>query len=316
MKRNKIVMFSGSVLISSLLLSCVTAEPLGRVEFRQGEALVMGYQKEPLATPVGGEKFAASAFVHPFCTPGGFVLTTIQPSDHLHHFGIWWPWKYIEVAGKKYNTWEIQELQGAHVAREIKELPSTNNAIKCWELHNETLIKSKQGEPKVAIHEVVNMTLHATDEATVLDLAIRQQAGDAPVTISAYRYSGFSWRGPQQWNKDNSTMLTSAGKGRDNANGTLARWVVVSGPTTNGMASILFLSAAERLAGGQEKLRVWGSANQNGEPFVNFNPVMEKSLLLSDASPAVANRRYRVVAMDKMIDAAMAEAAWKRWTAE
>jgi Methane oxygenase PmoA len=316
MKRNRIVMFSGAGLIGVLLLSCVTAESRGRVEFRPEGKIVVGFQKEPLPTPVGGEKFAASAFIHPFCTPGGFELTTIQPSDHLHHFGIWWPWKYIEVDGKKYNTWEIQELQGAHVTREVRELPCTNNAIKAWELHNETIIKSKQGEAKVAIREVAQVTVQATDEATVLDVTLRQKAGDTPVTIVNYRYSGFSWRGPQSWNKDNSTMLTSAGKGCDQANGTPARWVVVSGPTPNGMASILLLSAAERLAGAPEKLRVWGSANQNGEPFVNFNPVMQKSLPLSDASPAVSNRKYRVIAMDKVIDAATAEAAWKKWMAD
>jgi len=316
MKRDRVVMFSGAAFIGVLMLSCVTAEPTGRIDFRPGDKLVAGFQKEPLVTPVGGEKFAASAFIHPFCTPGGFVLTTIQPSDHLHHFGIWWPWKYIQVTGQKYNTWEIQELQGAHVTREVRELPGTNNAIKAWEIHNETLITSKQGDSKVAIREVAQVTVQATDEATVLDLTLRQKASDVPVTIAAYRYSGFSWRGPQQWNKDNSSMLTSAGKGRDTANGTPAHWVVVSGPTSNGMASILLLSAAKRLVGAPEKLRVWGSSNQNGEPFVNFNPVMEKSLPLSDASPAVAHRKYRIIAMDKAIDAATAEAAWKKWMAD
>jgi len=316
MNRNWIGMFTGAGLIGVLMLSCVTAESLGRVEFRQRDKLVAGFQKEPLPTPVGGEKFAASAFIHPFRTPGGFELTTIQPSDHLHHFGIWWPWKYIEVEGKKYNTWEIQELRGAHVTREVRELPWTNNAIKAWEIHNETLIKSKQGDSKVAIHEVAHVTVQATDEATVLDMTLRQKAGGTLVTIVNYLYSGFSWRGPQQWNKDNSTMLTSAGKGRENANGTPARWVVVSGPTTNGMASILLLSAAERLAGNPEKLRVWGAANHNGEPFVNFNPVMQKSMPLEDASPAVALRKYRVIAMDKAIDAVTAEAEWKKWIAD
>jgi superfamily I DNA/RNA helicase len=82
------------------------------------------------------------------------------------------------------------------------------------------------------------------------------------------------------------------------------------------MASVLLLSAAERLAGGQEQLRVWGSDGQNGEPFVNFNPVMGKSLSLVDTNPAVAHRKYRVIAMDKVIDASMAEAAWMKWMAD
>jgi hypothetical protein len=133
------------------------------------------------------------------------------------------------------------------------------------------------------------------------------------VKIVDYRYSGFSWRGPESWNKDNSQMTTSEGRGRDDANGTSARWVVVSGPTPAGTAFVLMMSAASEIAGGPEKLRVWDSKNGNGTPFVNFNPVMDKALLLDDEHPAVSNRKYRVIAADRMIDAADAEAAWKNW---
>jgi type V secretory pathway adhesin AidA len=133
------------------------------------------------------------------------------------------------------------------------------------------------------------------------------------VTIVNYRYSGFSWRGPTSWNKDNSTMTTSDGKGRDDANGTPGRWVVVSGPTPKGSASVLMMSAAVEVAGTPEKLRVWDSKTHEGAPFVNFNPVMNKPLPLDDAHPAVSNRKYRVIAADRVIDAAAAEAEWRKW---
>lgn len=286
-----------------------------RLEFRQGENVIFGWQKELLAKPAGGEKFATSAFIHPLRTPGGFECTTIQPSDHLHHLGLWWPWKFIEVDGKKFNTWEIQEGQGAHVARSVKTISNEPGKGE-WEFLNETIVKNEGAEPPIAIHETTRMHLTVGADATVLDISLHQKAAGAPVTISAYRYSGFSWRGPASWNKDNSTMTTSGGKGRDDANGTPARWVVVSGPGAKGTASLLILSAAEKQAGTAEKIRVWDSRMHGGAPFVNFNPVMEKPLPLDDAHPAVSKRKYRVIAADRAIDAAAAEAEWRKWTGE
>lgn len=284
-----------------------------RIEFRHGENVIFGWQKELLSKPAGGEKFAASAFIHPLRTPGGFEFTTIQPSDHLHHLGLWWPWKFIEVDGKKYNTWEIQEGQGAHVARGVKTLSSEPGKAE-WEFLNETVFKPKDAAPAVAIQETARILLTTRADATVLDISLHQKAAGSPVTIPAYRYSGFSWRGPESWNKDNSTMTTSGGKNRDDANSTPARWVVVSGPGAKGPASLLILSAAEKQAGTPEKIRVWDSRMHGGAPFVNFNPVMDKPLPLDDAHPAVSKREYRVIAADRAIDAAAAEAEWRKWT--
>jgi hypothetical protein len=146
----------------------------------------------------------------------------------------------------------------------------------------------------------------------VLDFTIAQKAAGPPVKIVEYRYSGFSWRGPLDWNKNNSVMTTSEGKDRGTANGTPARWVVVSGPAPGGHASVLMMSAAET----PEKVRVWDSTAMNGNPFVNFNPVMEKPLPLDDAHPAVSKRKYRVIAADHAIDATEAEAAWRKWMKE
>lgn len=284
----------------------------GAIGFPEGKPPVFGWQKELLADPKGGEKFASSAFIHPLRTPGGFVCTTIQPADHMHHLGIWWPWKFVEVGGRKFNTWEIQEGQGAHVARSVKQLSSGPDKVE-WEFRNETVIKPDDADPKVIILETAQVILTQRADATVLDITVRQKAADAPVTIAAYRYSGFSWRGPESWNKDNSTMLTSAGKGRDDANGSPARWVAVSGKSPDGTSSVLFLSAAEKLAGTPENLRVWDSKSHHGAPFVNFNPVQQKPLLLDAANPAVSHRSYRIIAADRAMDAVTAEAEWKKW---
>lgn len=286
------------------------AEAGGQVEARHGDSLVMAWQQQALARPTGGGKFAGSAFFHPLSTPSGFVWTSIQPADHLHHFGLWWPWKFIEVGGHRYNCWEIQEGQGAHRADSVKRLDSGPAKV-VWEFKNSVEVRPQGAAPFTAIRETATVTLamHGAD-GVALDLILDEQAAAEPVTIVAYRYSGFSWRGPLSWNKTNSQMLTSEGHDRDHANGQPARWVVVTGPTPKGRASVLLMSAAEKP---QEKLRVWDGSMSNGMPFVNFNPVVAKSLPLDAAHPEVAKRRYRVIAADRKIDAADAETEWKAW---
>jgi len=297
----------------------IAAEPLqpvtdeGFIGAISGGQTAFSWRTNPLVSPVGGLQFAGSAFFHPLRTPSGFELTTIQPSDHLHHFGLWWPWKYIELNGVKHNTWEIQENQGAHMAKSAKLL-SSENGVLTWQLSNQTIIKSSASEPVAAINETAVIRFQSEGrERHVLDIDIRQQAVGAPVRIVKYRYSGFSWRGTSVWNKDNSAMLTSSGKNRDNANGTPARWVLVSGDSPNGKATMLMMSAADEIAGAEEKIRVWDSKMMNGAPFVNFNPVMDDSLLLEAGNKAVSHRKYRIIAADHLMDAAAAEAAWRKW---
>lgn len=286
-----------------------TAEHDGRVEAKRGESLLLAWQRQPLAKPAGGAKFAGSAFFHPLRTPAGFEWTSVQPADHLHHFGLWWPWKFIEVSGKRYNTWEIQEGQGGWQAGPVKTVAAGPDQL-AWEFRNTVMIRPQGGAPVPAIHETakVRLAMHGTD-GVALDLALDQTVADAPVTIVEYRYSGFSWRGPLSWNTTNSRMLTSEGLDREQANGKPARWVFVSGTTPQGSATVLLMSAAAT----PECLRVWDSKAQNGNPFVNFNPVTTKPLPLDADHPAVSKRRYRVIAVDRTLDAKAAEAEWRAW---
>ncbi len=287
----------------------------GRIEARWGDQLRLVWQAAPLASPKGGAKFAGSAFLHSLRTPSGFEWTTIQPGDHLHHFGLWWPWKYLEVDGKHYNCWEIQEGQGGMVAKSAKRLPVNNSDMLEWEFRNEIELRAPDSPPRTVIHEnaLVALSNYGKD-AIQLDILLRQKAAGTPVQIVNYRYSGFAWRGPASWNKDNSLMTTSEGRGRDDANGKPARWVVAGGPTPTGSASVLLMSDAIKIAGTPECLRVWDSKTNNGNLFVNFNPVSEKPLPLDEQHPAVSHRKYRVIAADHVIAAPEAEAEWRKWT--
>lgn len=292
----------------------VPVEGDGFIGAAAGGRIVFSYQKSPLAKPRGGAKLAGSAFIHPLRTPSGFVLTDCQPADHLHHFGVWWPWKFVEVDGKRHVTWELQQGQGEHRAKSARLISNENGKL-TWEFDNETMIRSKGVEDRPVIAEKVVASLNHDKKAAayVIDFEIRQQALGPPVTIAVNHYSGFCWRGPAAWTKDSSVMRTSAGKGRDDANGTTARWVMVSGPTPIGKATMLMLSAASDITGGEEKLRVWDSKAHAGVPFINFNPVADKALLLSVDNKAVSHRKYRIIAADRELDAAAAEQAWRDW---
>lgn len=303
--------FTTMISTMACMFTAVTAaEPV--VEVRDGEKVIFSWQAAPRNVTIDGKDVGFSAFVAELRTPSGFACTNTQPADHLHHCGIWWPWKFVQVDGAKYNTWEVQQGQGEHAARGVKVL-SQNADRHEWEFSNETVVQKKDGGAMPVIHETARVSLTKGKDANTLDISLLQKAVDQPVTIMTNHYSGFSLRGPAAWDKDNSVMTSSEGKGRDDANGTPARWLIVSGEGPDGPVSILILSAAAKQAGTPEKLRVWDSKNHKGAVFLNFNPVVKQAMPLDDAHPAVSNRKYRVIAADRLIDAETAEREWRKW---
>jgi len=285
-----------------------------RIEIRDGDKLVFGWQTAPLENPAGGEKFKASAFIHPLCTPTGFELTRIQPADHLHHLGVWWPWKLLEVDGRKHVCWEMQQGEGHHLAVAARVVDKSADQV-LLALENRHDIKNADGYRAVLKETTQLRFSRSGSDAYQLDIRIDQQPVEGcKVIVANYRYSGFSWRGLEGWNKDNSRMRTSEGKGRDDANHTPARWVMVDGGRPDGRATMLMMSAAGMNGGNAELLRVWDSKSDNGAPFINFNPVVNKSLPLDD--PAVATRRYRLLVADREIKPEEAEKLWQAWAKE
>jgi len=294
----------------------------GRFEGRFGGELQSAWQHALTEHPPRGERFRNNAFFHPLATPGGFVWTDAQPGDHAHHSGLWWPWKYVEVGGRRYVTWEIQQGQGAHVSRAVRLIHGGPDYLE-WEFINETVIRKpgRDAPPPVVdgipvIRETARVRLaRLGDDANVLDVRINQiPLGDAPVHLPPHHYSGFTWRGPKEWNAGASRMITSEGHTRRNANGKPARWLLMTGPVPDGgRASVLMMSAATEIAGKPERLRVWNALMHGGVPFINFNPVAEEKLTLNAATPAVATRQYRVIAADRVLPVEEAEALWKAW---
>ncbi len=287
------------------------AERDGRIEVSDEGRTVLAWQLKPMTKPGVGKKFAGSAFLGPLCTPGGFELADLQPSDHRHHFGVWWPWKYLEVDGRKYNCWEVQSHQGRHVAVDAKVESRTDDEVVLALKNRHEVFADGKFVP--ALREQTRLRIgRMGKDAYVIDLDIRQEPEPGrKVKVPAYRYSGFSWRGTPKWNAKNSRMLTSAGLDREKTNHKAARWVTVTGPSSDGRATMLMMSAASKNGGKPELLRVWGKAANGGTPFVNFNPVVRESMPLDGSRREVSHRRYRLVLADRAIPADEAGRLWK-----
>jgi len=289
-----------------------TVEEDGRVSALLNGKTVLAWQKEPLSAPKGGEKFAGSNFIHPLATPSGFVCTELQPGDHMHHFGLWWPWKFVDVDGKRHNTWEIQNGGGAHVAGSAEVLEKGPDSLK-WRLSSHVETRGPDQDPRVVIRETTDLAMSLIDGQTIaIDMDIKQSATDAKVVIGRNHYSGLGFRGNPEWNDKTSRLVTSEGMDRETGNGTPIRWVLVTGDRPGGKASVLLMSAAAT-TGEPERVRVWNAKMHSGHHFVNINPVAEKNLPLDDDHPAVSMRRYRIITSDRELDAEEAEKLWKSW---
>ena len=272
---------------------------------------LIGYQAKPMSNPKGGDKFKGSNFIHPLKTPSGFVVTDVQPSDHLHHFGLWWPWKYIETEGRKVLCWELQKGDGVIQAQESRATPEgfTANSIYIDR-------KAKDG-PRTLINETVNAKVSKIIDQPVrgynLDLEIVHEVTiDKPVTVVKYRYSGFALRGTPAWNKDNSTVLTSEGKDYDSSNFTPAKWVKVEGDAEKDQKAGLLMMSHPGNHAHPELLRTWNSGTHNGAIFINFNTVQKESWVFEPGKKYTRN--FRVFVYDGTLTAEKADALWTQYS--
>jgi len=275
-----------------------------------GEELI-AYQSKPMTNPKGGDKFFGSDFIHPLKTPSGFVVTGMQPDDHLHHFGLWWPWKYVEIDGRKILCWELQQGDGI-IRAQGGELTPDGFTSKSVYVDR----KNKDGE-RTIINETVNAKVSKIYETPAkgynLDIEIvHETAIDVPITVTTYRYSGFCLRGTEEWNKDNSTVITSEGKDYSKSNFTRAKWVRIQGDAGNGRSAGVLMMSNPGNRDFPELLRTWDPKTHNGSVFVNFNTVEEKPWVFEPGKKYTRN--FRVFVYDGELSLEDAEELWKEYS--
>lgn len=277
----------------------------------RGNRPVLHYRATVMEPPAGVDTaFRRGGFIHPAFTPSGNSLTHIHPKDHYHHLGIWNPWTDTQFEGKTVDFWNLKKLSGT-----VRPVPSPQNALVTGpvfggfrQLQEHVVLDNPD---RAAMNEWLEVKVYGLPgDAFVWDYnSTLQCASAAPITLNEYRYGGgFAIRGAEEWNNANSKVLTSEGKTRKEADGSLARWFIVQGALKGGPGGLLVLSDPQNFNSPQP-LRVWPENDQGGQVFANFSPTKNKPWPLVPGQSYT--QRYRIVAFDGELTAKQAEQYWK-----
>lgn len=277
---------------------------------KKGDTEVLQYNYATVYPPEGVDPaYQRSGFIHPAYSPKGNVLTTIQPKDHYHHYGIWNPWTRVEYEGKVYDLWNLKDKQGTVRARDI-QTTYKGDVFTGYAANLDHYIFTP-GNEKVIMNEVWDVKTWNIPQGLLWDFESTLNPATAlPVLIKAYRYAGFGWRATEEWTKENCEMFTSEGKTRQQIDGTNARWIYVTGLCgTGGRSGFLLLGHPEN-HNAPEPLRIWDE-NANGgrgDAFVNFAPTKNKDWQLNPGNKY--KLRYRIFTYDGEMTKERAELLW------
>ena len=283
-----------------------------------GEKKVLNYRYALKDVPEGvDEIFKRGGYIHPIWSPGGEVLSRIQPPDHYHHYGIWNPWTRTEFEGREVDFWNLGSGQGTVRAEAVTEKKHGDVYGGFRALHNH-IDFTGSSEEKTALNEQweINVwNVGSEVDVWLIDFASTlNPATNEPLTIKEYRYQGFSLRATEKWNDNNATLLSSEGFDKSNANATRARWLDVNGisDVEEGKSGILFMTNPSNF-NYPEQLRIWPVGTNNGEEnvYINFNPAQDRDFELK--SGRSYSLKYRMLVYDGTIDSTDAELFWKNY---
>jgi len=278
------------------------------------ESEVLTYHISETMPPPGIDSlYRRSAYIHPLVSPGGEVLTRVQPPDHYHHYGIWNPWTLTHINGREIDYWNLAKGEGTVRAKAI--LDAFEGPVQAtFTTLQEHVDFGYEGGERVTMEEfweVCCTPAGPNGQRYLLDMktTFRNVLRDT-ILFDAYRYGGgLGYRATGKWNEENSTVLTSEGIERAGADGTRARWCIVEGvsDTEEGRSGILFLSHPDNREH-PEPMRVWPAEINNGELFFEFCPIRQREWLIL---PGVDNvLQYRMIVFDGSMTAEEAEMYW------
>lgn len=257
--------------------------------------------------------FKRSGYIHPLWSPGGEVLTRIQPKDHYHHYGIWGPYTKTHIEDREVNFWELTKGQGTvKYAGFLSETEgSVFSGFRALQQHIDFGAK---GEDRIAMNEILDVRVWnigdgvwMVDYTTSLNCPLK-----SGIMLDAYRYGGgIGYRALGKWHKDNCTALTSEGKTRGDADGSFARWCIVEGESgvMKGRSGILFMShPSNRMH--PEPMRVWPTTQVGGrgDMYFEFVPIRHEDWKLEPNKDYTL--KYRMIVFDGRMDADTAEKYW------
>jgi hypothetical protein len=282
-----------------------------------GEKPVLSYVHTETPPPEGiNPLYKRSAYIHPLWSPGGERLTRIQPPDHYHHYGIWNPWTRTHFGKYKVDFWNLADAQGTvRFAEYLEKVEEKDRAG--IRVRQEHIYFKKDGGEGVAINETWDVRVKIPEEGIyMLDLTtILNSPLEEGITLEAYRYGGgLGFRATEKWGTDNSSVLTSEGKTRKEADASHAKWVIIEGESAvpEGRSGILFLSHPSNRSH-PEPMRMWPPDSQQGKEnvFFEFCPIRHQEWVLEHGKDYTL--KYRMIVFDGQMNPSRAEEYWKQF---
>lgn len=254
--------------------------------------------------------YGRAGYIHPLQTLSGNVLTHIQPADHYHHYGLWNPWTRVEYQGKTYDLWNIGDKKGTVRFAGFADIFRDGKRAGFEAIHDHVIFDD--GSETAIIKENWRIAVSQLDaNRYVLDItSTLRPAAETAVTLKEYRYAGLGFRATPEWTNTNSGVLTSTGKTRKDADGSLERWTVMYGRLGGGEGGVLFLSHPGNY-NFPEPVRIWpiDANGGRGDQFFNFSPTKNKDWVLEAGRSYTL--RYRLVVFDGSLSAGEAERFWQ-----
>jgi hypothetical protein len=279
------------------------------------------YRKTPMLPPDNVDPiYQRSAYIHPLYSPGGTLLTNIQPPDHYHHYGIWNPWTKTYIGEREIDYWNLAKGEGTVRSRAILQTSSGPLYTSFTALHEHVDLQYSEGERTTMdeFWDIIFRMESGSSKRYQVDFTstIRNVLQDT-ILFEAYRYGGgIGYRATHAWNEVNSSVLTSEGLTRVEADGTRARWCIVEGVAKNAdnssaeqpdRSGILFLSHPLNREH-PEPMMVWPSDSPEGQLFFEFCPIRHKSWFIIPGNDY--KLRYRMIIFDGTISPEEADMYW------
>jgi hypothetical protein len=290
------------------------------ITLSSGDKEILKYRHSLVEAPEGISPLyeRKGAFIHPLYSPSGKVLTSIQPGDHYHHFGIWNPWTRLKTEGRTVDLWNLGEGQGTVKFSGILSTVS-GPVFSGFKVYQEHVDFTAPGGDKTVLNETWDVRAWSIDldgqPAWLVDFTSTLScATDSAVELSAYRYGGgIGFRATGEWTRYNSTVLTSEGRTRKDADSSMARWCCLEGETGPGQRSgVVFMSHPANRAH-PEPMRVWpeDAAAGRGDLFFEFCPIRQKAWKLVPGKEYVL--RYRMIVFDGQPDSKLIDMLWQNF---
>ena len=258
--------------------------------------------------------YQRSGFFHPVRTMRGHTMTTIQPDDHYHHYGLWNAWTHVDYAGDTLDFWNLAKGEGTVRFKQYPEKQPVNQPGRFTVQQEHVVLK--QGVEQVALDEIIDVQVVPINQKMyAIDFHFSFQcARDIPFKILEYRYAGFCWRTPQAWYQENSQVLTSTGLNRTMADGSRADWFMIQGKLDDQFGGALIMSHPENFSHPQP-LRIWPpQEGERSEIMAMFAPTK-----FSDWSLIPGKKyslKYRMVVFDGKMVHRKADRLWKMYRSE